>query len=52
MDQKDDLKPGDVNAITGRKFSEMKGLEKATFVCKVIVFVLTFGFAFPNIFSD
>ena len=42
----------DVNTITGKPFSKMTGMEKARHVGKVIVFVLSFGFIFPNVFSD
>lgn len=42
----------DVNAITGRPFSQMTGLEKMKHAGKVIVFLLSFGFVFPNILSD
>ena len=42
----------DVNSITGRLFSQMTGLEKMKHVGKVIVFLLSFGFVFPNILSD
>lgn len=41
-----------INAVTGGKFSKMSGGEKLRHVGKVIVFLLTFGFAFPNILSD
>lgn len=43
---------GDVNAVSGDKFSKMSVTQKVRHVGKVIVFLLTFGFAFPNIFSD
>lgn len=33
-------------------FSSMNGAQKIGHVCKVFVFFLTFGFAYPNIFSD
>jgi hypothetical protein len=37
---------------TGKQFSEMSFLRKVGFVAKVIVFLATFGFAYPTIFAD
>lgn len=45
-------KTHDVNAVTAKPFSKMTAMEKVKHVGKVIVFILTFGFAFPNVFSD
>ena len=45
-------KPGDVNTVTGIPFSRMSGTEKVKHVAKVVVFLLSFGFIFPNILSD
>jgi len=42
----------DVNTISGKPFSMMTGVEKAKHVGKVIVFLLSFGFIFPNILSE
>ena len=42
----------DVNTITAKPFSQMTGMEKVTRVGKVIVFLLSFGFIFPNILSE
>jgi hypothetical protein len=42
----------DVNTITGKPFSAMTGVEKVKRVGKVIVFLLSFGFIFPNILSE
>ncbi len=42
----------DVNTITGKPFSAMSGMEKAKHVGKIIAFLLSFGFIFPNILSD
>ena len=47
MAQKDDI-----NKVRARKFSEMNGSEKLAYIGKVIAFFVTFGFAFPTIFSD
>jgi hypothetical protein len=42
----------DKNAVKEQKFSEMSAIGKLRFVGKVIVFLLSFGFIYPNIFSD
>ena len=34
------------------KFKDMNGKQKLVHVSKVIIFVVSFGFAFPQIFSD
>lgn len=47
-----DKPPINVNAITAKPFAKMKTGEKVKHVGKVFVFLLTFGFAFPNILSD
>ena len=44
--------PKDVNTIKAKPFSQMAGLEKVKHVGKVVVFLLSFGFIFPNILSD
>lgn len=36
----------------GKKFADMTGTEKTVFVVKVVICVLTFGFAFPNVQND
>ncbi len=48
------IEPGskDVNTVTGKPFSRMSGTEKVKHVAKVVVFLLSFGFVFPNILSD
>jgi hypothetical protein len=33
-------------------WGEMTGQQKVTFVCKVVVSVITFGFIFPNLMND
>jgi hypothetical protein len=35
-----------------QKFKDMSFLQKAAYCCKAVVCLLTFGFAYPNIFSD
>ena len=52
MDDKSGLKQGDVNSVGGRRFSELGGFERVIFVGKVVIFVFTFGFAFPNVFIE
>jgi hypothetical protein len=42
----------DVNTITGKPFSAMTGMEKVKRIGKIIVFLLSFGFIFPNILSE
>jgi hypothetical protein len=37
---------------SGTKFKDMTGAQKTTFILKVIVCVLTFGMAFPNVMSE
>lgn len=44
--------PKDVNTLSGKPFSTMTSMEKAQHVGKVIVFLLSFGFIFPNILSE
>ena len=34
------------------RFADMDAGQKAVFVCKVFVFLITGGFAFPTIFAD
>jgi hypothetical protein len=34
------------------KFKEMNGPQKALHLLKLVGFLVTFGFAFPNIFED
>jgi len=36
----------------GTPFNKMSGGRKALFVCKLIVCILTFGMAFPNVMAD
>jgi len=48
----DDGKIHDVNVVTAKPFAAMTGAEKAKYVAKVAVFLVTFGFVFPNILID
>jgi hypothetical protein len=36
----------------GIPFSKMSGRRKALFICKLIVCIITFGMAFPNVMAD
>ena len=42
----------DVNVVTAKPFAAMTGVEKAKYVGKVLVFLVNFGFVFPNILID
>jgi hypothetical protein len=33
-------------------WTDMNGQQKITFVCKVVVSVISFGFIFPNLMND
>jgi len=37
---------------TRQKFSDMSAGDKLVHVGKIVIFVITFGFAFPGLFSD
>ena len=52
MDRKDEQKSAGANPGVTKRYSEMNAGEKLAHIGKVIVFLLSFGFAFPNIFSD
>lgn len=41
-----------VSPGTGKRFIDMEGVEKITFLGKVVVMLVTGGFAFPNIFVE
>jgi len=47
-----DVKESTPERLTGRRFADMNGSEKLTFIAKVIVMLCTGGFAFPNIFVE
>ena len=38
--------------MADKKFSQMSVFEKIKHIGKVVVFLLSFGFIYPNIFSD
>ena len=52
MAKNDEQKSNGVSAAAEKRFSQMTFVGKVTHIGKVIVFFLSFGFAFPNIFSD
>jgi hypothetical protein len=37
---------------TGRPFAQMTGRQKAVFILKLAICIVTFGMAFPNVMSD
>ncbi len=52
MNPNDTVSLKNINAISGKPFSQMSGGEKAQHIAKVFVFIITAGFAFPQILSD
>ncbi len=52
MSDKPAQKADEINAVSGKSFAKMTAMGKITHVGKVILFFLSFGFAFPSIFSD
>ncbi len=48
----DKKKAAQGSAAPSKKFKDMNSSEKKTFVGKVFLFFLTFGFAFPSILLD
>jgi hypothetical protein len=45
------ITPGSAVA-TDHKFRDMSGGQKIVFVCKLVVFLCTFGFVFPTLLTD
>ncbi len=39
-------------SLTGKRFVDMTGSEKITFIGKAIIMLCTGGFAFPNVFVE
>ena len=39
-------------SATGKRFADMDGAQKFTFLGKVVIMLITGGFAFPNIFVE
>jgi hypothetical protein len=50
----DSQKPGPepTTKPRGTPFNKMSGGRKTLFICKLIVCILTFGMAFPNVMAD
>jgi hypothetical protein len=44
--------PAAINKEPERKFSEMTAGGKLLHIGKIVVFIISFGFIFPTIFSD
>lgn len=44
--------PNDVAAPPSLSFWKMNGAQKGRHLLKLVVFLCTFGFAFPNVFED
>lgn len=45
-------RPVNVNTVSGVAFSRMTAFGKIRYVGKVMLFIVTFGFAYPNIFIE
>jgi hypothetical protein len=39
-------------ARSGRPYAQMTGRQKAVFIVKLALCIITFGMAFPNVMSD
>jgi hypothetical protein len=52
MNPNDTVSLKNINAVSGKPFSLMSGGEKSQHIAKVFVFIITAGFAFPQILSD
>jgi hypothetical protein len=52
MPQKDEQQTKDIKASAEKPFAKMTAAQKILHIGKVAVFLLSFGFAFPNIFGD
>ena len=50
--EKDTAQGSAAPVATSKKFKDMDFGEKLAYFCKAFVCVITFGFAYPNIFSD
>jgi hypothetical protein len=45
-------KSADTHSVAAKRFAQLTLFGKIKHVGKIIVFLASFGFAFPNIFSD
>lgn len=53
MSNQDNTAPASAAPVgTSKKFKDMSLMEKGAYCCKAVLCILTFGFAYPNIFSD
>jgi hypothetical protein len=52
MADQDQAVPQYIPPPTGKPFAEMSGGEKISFLGKVVVMLITGGFAFPNVFVE
>ena len=42
----------EVTRREGKKYKDMNGREKITFILKLVACILSFGMIFPNVMSD
>ena len=52
MSEQKQAAPAYVAPSTGKRFVDMTGGEKFTFLGKVLIMLATGGFAFPNVFVE
>ena len=52
MENQKPAAPQPIPVSTGKAFADMEGAEKITFLGKVVVMLITGGFAFPNVFVE
>lgn len=53
MSNQDNTAQGSAAPVeTPQSFRNMSFMQKTVYFCKALVCILTFGFAYPNIFSD
>jgi hypothetical protein len=52
MSKQDNTAQGSAAPVATPKFKDMGFMQKVAYSCKAIACILTFGFAYPNIFSD
>lgn len=46
------MQPRKPQKAQGTPYNEMSKEQKIKFVCKLVVCILTFGFAFPNVMGE
>ena len=52
MNEQKQAVPAYVAPSTGKRFADMNGSEKLTFLGNVLIMLVTGGFAFPNVFVE